>query len=230
MHYIIGDVHANVHELKKLLVLLQPSSADTVIFLGDYINKNPYTRETIDLLMGLQRDATCVFIKGNHEFVWERYITYGETHRNFFLLDYGGIDALKGFTDKPEELLLHNKMASIKKFLHDYIELIKQMHDYYLVDEYIALHAGLISEQLHQDPIQFDERNYFLREADIDFNKKYMDTYITVAGHTHFGVEPLIKPAYINLDLGAGYGYYVGALIVEDKYILRSDGKKFTLN
>ena len=61
-------------------------------------------------------------------------------------------------------------------------------------------------------------------------NKKYLGTRTVVAGHTFLSDTPTIYPGYINVDLGAGYGQYLGALSTEDNTVVRSDGKKFNIN
>lgn len=229
MGYIIGDIHNNIGELKKLLEKLDFKGNELLIFLGDYIGKKIHTKETLELLRILKNKYNCVFIKGDHEFVWERYLNQKELFRKEFLLNYGAVEALREYTDEAEELIEKDEIEVIKDFLKPYLNLIKDAKDYYLVGKYLAIHAGLLKEQLSQNPISFFEKNYFLREKDIDFDKLYLDKYIFVAGHTHFGKEPLILKGYINIDLGAGYDGYLGALDFENNKIIRSDGEIFNL-
>ncbi|OGY90208.1 MAG: hypothetical protein A3B30_04470 [Candidatus Komeilibacteria bacterium RIFCSPLOWO2_01_FULL_52_15] len=227
MNYIVGDVHANSEELRKLLVKIRPTRDDTLIFLGDYIDKNVHTKDTLDTLETLQSESNCIFIKGNHDFVWDRYLNHGELQRNAFLLKYGGVEALTGLCDSPASMIGDNKIELIKDLLADYLKLIPKMRDYHLVDKYLAIHAGLKHDQIHQSPLIFTEENYFLRMDKDEINPKYLDRYRIVAGHTQFGLEPTITPTYINIDLGAGYGYYLAAFCIEDKRVYRSDGAVF---
>jgi hypothetical protein len=98
-----------------------------------------------------------------------------------------------------------------------------------IVGEYLLLHAGIIPEQIMQDPLVFLEKNYFLRARDMDTSRKYLDRYQVVSGHSHMGTEPFVDPGYINIDLGSAYGGYLGALHLEEKKVYRSDGKTFDL-
>ena len=41
--YIIGDLHANIEQLKMLLDIIRVKKDDTLIFLGDYIDKRRHT-------------------------------------------------------------------------------------------------------------------------------------------------------------------------------------------
>jgi len=107
--------------------------------------------------------------------------------------------------------------------------IMPRMKDWHIVEGYLALHAGLLREQYEQSPLVFREANYFVRHQDIPPNKKYLDRYVLVAGHTHLGDEPTIAKGYINIDLGAGYGKHIGAFSVEEHVIIRSDGARFPL-
>jgi len=38
-----------------------------MVFIGDYIDRGPASREVLDLLLGCERTKETVFLKGNHE-------------------------------------------------------------------------------------------------------------------------------------------------------------------
>lgn len=230
MQYILGDLHANRGELERLLHLLSPASGDTLIFLGDYIDKLPHTTETLALLQALRREHTCVFIKGNHEFIWERYVLFQEKERGDFLREFGGRETLQEFDRDVQDALLRDDFPVLQQSLASYFDLMTVMVDFYTVGEYLALHAGLLPEQYDQPLLRFLEKNFFVRPQDILQKKKYLSRYTLVAGHTHLGTEPTVEEGYINIDLGAGYGKFLGALCVEEQIIIRSDGKKFPIS
>jgi serine/threonine protein phosphatase 1 len=226
--YIIGDIHSNADALESLVEQLKPQRGDGFIFLGDYIDKGPATRATLALLERLTHNYQCVFIKGNHEFVWDRYINHGEKYRREFLLKHG-LASLEETRDDARELLNNDDTKTIKKILAPYFALVEKTIDYYLIDEYLALHAGLLETQFDQAPLVFTERNYFLRPEEINTKKKYLGKYTVVAGHNDLGTEPIVDEGLINLDLRAGYpGGFLGALNTRTKIITRSDGMQFS--
>ncbi|OGZ44126.1 MAG: hypothetical protein A2756_05520 [Candidatus Ryanbacteria bacterium RIFCSPHIGHO2_01_FULL_48_27] len=229
MQYILGDLHANIRELERLLRQLSPASDDTFIFLGDYIDKLPHTAETLALLHALRREHTCVFVKGNHEFVWERYVLSQEKERGDFLREFGGREALQGFGRDVQNALLQNDFSVLQHALVSYFDLMTMMVDWHRTGEYLALHAGLLPEQYDQPSPRFLEKNFFVRPQDIPRERKYLNRYTLVAGHTHLGTEPTVEEGYINIDLGAGYGKFLGALCVEEQIVVRSDGEKFPI-
>ena len=227
MAIAIGDIHGCLAPLRRLVERLPEGEA--LIFLGDYIDKLPHTQETLALLSTLQKEHQCVFLRGNHEFVWDRYVNGGELERQEFLLQYGGEEALSEYGREVQKALEKNDLPVLKDALKPYFLLMDSMKDWYLVDDYLALHAGLLQEQYEESPLVFTEKNFFVRPNDIPPTKKYLDRYVLVAGHTYLGDEPTTEKGYINIDLGAGYEKFIGALSVDDHTIIRSDGEKFSV-
>ena len=101
----IGDIHGCAQALATLLDMLAPTSTDTLVLLGDYVDRGPDSRRVLEKLLDLQRQCSLIPLLGNHEIMmlsvwsgdmpalfWERYGGY-ET-----LLSYDGeltrVDAL----------------------------------------------------------------------------------------------------------------------------------------
>lgn len=78
MYDLIGDVHGHADELRALLHHLgyHPDAAGVprhpagrqVIFLGDYIDRGPHIRETLQLVRGMVAGGAALAILGNHEY------------------------------------------------------------------------------------------------------------------------------------------------------------------
>ena len=64
----IGDIHGYRDKLCRLLNKVQPGSDDQVVFLGDYIDRGPQSRQVIEELLSFRRSyPETVFLRGNHE-------------------------------------------------------------------------------------------------------------------------------------------------------------------
>lgn len=69
--YAIGDLHGEVTLLRKLLEALPFREEDTLVFLGDYLDRGEDSIATILTLRDLQRvHPACIFLRGNHEDAW----------------------------------------------------------------------------------------------------------------------------------------------------------------
>jgi hypothetical protein len=51
--YVIGDVHGYLAPLDRLLAKIAPRPEDEVVFVGDYIDRGPQSREVAERLLGL---------------------------------------------------------------------------------------------------------------------------------------------------------------------------------
>lgn len=71
MTYAIGDIHGEVTLLKKLLNILPFQQEDTLVFLGDCLDRGEDSIATVLALRELQRShPASVFLRGNHEDAW----------------------------------------------------------------------------------------------------------------------------------------------------------------
>src|SRR5437016_5354243 len=88
----IGDIHGCNTALACLLRTVQPGREDQIIFLGDYIDRGPGSREVIDALLDLRKTCSTVFLRGNHEAM------ILEARESFLQADiwqsYGGLETL----------------------------------------------------------------------------------------------------------------------------------------
>jgi serine/threonine protein phosphatase 1 len=71
MIYAIGDIHGQhtmLHALLEKLSNLPLNASDTLVFLGDYIDRGENTRAVIDTLLQWRGNyPQTVFLRGNHE-------------------------------------------------------------------------------------------------------------------------------------------------------------------
>lgn len=67
MLYAIGDIHGHNDRLCALLNRLDLSPEDTVVFIGDYIDRGPDSAGVVETILALRENVTCVCLRGNHE-------------------------------------------------------------------------------------------------------------------------------------------------------------------
>jgi len=64
-YWFIGDIHGEIDLLDSLLQAILKHNPDQLIFLGDYIDRGPHSRQVVDRIMQLDVPAACLM--GNHE-------------------------------------------------------------------------------------------------------------------------------------------------------------------
>jgi serine/threonine protein phosphatase 1 len=64
-YWIIGDIHGEAGLLDRLLEHILPRNPEALIFVGDYIDRGPASREVVDRILELELPVHCLM--GNHE-------------------------------------------------------------------------------------------------------------------------------------------------------------------
>lgn len=63
----IGDIHGCSAALRALIAAIAPTTQDTLVTLGDYVDRGPDSRGVIDDLLALETQFRVVPLLGNHE-------------------------------------------------------------------------------------------------------------------------------------------------------------------
>lgn len=197
--YAIGDIHGSLHKLSALLEKLNwhPDNGDTLIFLGDYIDRGPNSPEVIDLILRLQQQSSrVVALCGNHEQMF---------------LDFISGQGLPVFTANGLASTIA-AYAGRHTFPVEHITFFHNLRLYYETEQHVFVHAGLrdglpLAEQNPNDLLWI--RDEFLK-SDYDRGKT------VVFGHTPFR-EVYRRPGKIGLDTGAVYGGRLTCLILPDE-------------
>ncbi len=225
MFYAISDIHWNINELKNVINLLSITKNDTLIFLWDYIDKWIETKQTLDYLLYLDKKYNVIFLKWNHEFIWEQYLLFWDMSRQNFLLKYWWIEALKLYSFW-ESYLLDNNINKLKEILKDYIFIIKKTKDFFIIKNYLLIHAWLLENQLDNNNLNISELNFFLRLDNMNLDKKYLNKYTIIAWH-NANENPYIFNWYIWIDLWSAYNWEIWSFCIEKWEILSSKWRTF---
>lgn len=65
--YVIGDIHGCAKALRGLIDAIEPTPDDELIFLGDYVDRGPNSRNVIEQLIDLRERCRVICLRGNHE-------------------------------------------------------------------------------------------------------------------------------------------------------------------
>jgi serine/threonine protein phosphatase 1 len=131
----IGDVHGFKEPLRALLDEVSPTSTDTLVFLGDYVDKGPDVAGTIELLLALQQKANCIFLRGNHD----RMLVdaYREPTNLAVWVCLAGEQPLASYGSGPTEDVLRSVPETHIEFLE------KTCRNFFETKEYLFVHGGI---------------------------------------------------------------------------------------
>jgi serine/threonine protein phosphatase 1 len=191
--FIVGDIHGCLDMLKRLMDKIAWSQdKDTLIFLGDYIDRGKDPKGVVNYILDLTRRSSRVgCLKGNHEAMFLDFLS--GKNRKMFLVN-GGWQTLESYGPCGSQ----DDESSIPS---DHMAFFESLKLYMELDEYYIVHAGFnpglaIEKQTEDDMLWI--RTTFIY-SDYDFGKR------VIFGHTPFN-EPLIMENKIGLDTGAVYG------------------------
>ena len=210
--FVIGDIHGCAEELDRLLDAIAPGRADTVCFLGDYIDRGPSSKRVIDRLLKLREEGPrCVFLRGNHEDMFLAYLGYGGRYGEAFLCNGGdatlasyGLEGMRGTT--AAERLPHQH----REFLLG-VELTARF------GSFLCVHAGLRPTCGPED--QAEEDLLWIREEFILSEHPY--PFVVLYGHTPQRDVRLHLPYKIGLDTGLVYGNRLSCLELVSKELVQ---------
>lgn len=226
--YAVADIHGRFDLLDQLFGRIdldlerRPIQRAIQVFLGDYIDRGPASREVLDRLIERSRTHEMVFLKGNHEtFVYEfleNPAVLGEWRR------FGGLETLLSYGLKPvlnptpaEQMELAHTFANVLPESH--LQFLKALKPWFSCGDFFFVHAGVnprvpLTEQLEEDLLWI--RDDFLT-ADANFGK------LVVHGHTPVA-EPDIRSNRINIDTGAFATGRLTCLIIEGSEMMFDNG------
>jgi serine/threonine protein phosphatase 1 len=191
--FAIGDIHGCFDKLIALMEIIDVDlERDTLLFIGDYIDRGTQSKEVVDYLIDLSRQSgNVVFLKGNHELMLEQYLN---GTNQFGFLANGGLATLDSYSKggAPDETNL---------IPTTHLDFFRDLRIYYETDQYIFVHAGLkpgvpLEEQNEWDMLWIREEFIY---SDFDFGKR------VIFGHTPFQ-KPIVFENKIGIDTGAVYG------------------------
>ena len=200
--YAIGDIHGMFDQLAKLMDMIKadvknavyPAPA-TLVFLGDYIDRGPHSRQCVDYLMSRKHrmgNAKYVFLRGNHE--------------QMMLDHYAGDDRMSWHDNGGREAEQSYKRGYVTKRHQEWMS--RRPH-FYAAQNYFFAHAGVDPDLPLED--QPDEGLLWIRDKFLNYEGPYAyqgQDVVVVHGHTPTD-RPEEKSNRIGIDTGA---YYSGRL------------------
>lgn len=243
--FAIGDIHGETGHLFKLLSCfptLDPE--DTVVFLGDYLDRGPNSKEVVDYVRNFHKrtPAKVVCLRGNHEDAWLRVRQVGWDE---FVLPVGNgcLSAMRSYTGGPipgeGEPAEQNELVALTTasfFPEDVVAWLETLPYWYEDEHAIYVHAGLPPSDggfLH--PSMVDDPLVLLWIRTERFFREYRGKLV-VFGHTRTEFLPQELSAYtpedptdlwageavVGIDTGCGNGGFLTAVELPEMRVYES--------
>jgi serine/threonine protein phosphatase 1 len=131
----IGDIHGCAGAFRALLEIIQPQRSDTLVLLGDYIDRGPDSCGVIEMILELTRQCTVVPLTGNHEIMFRRAQTDADAFVEW--QRHGGDAVLDSYQRQGYPRGIEAIPAEHLKFLNE------QTVKYWETEERIYVHAAV---------------------------------------------------------------------------------------
>ena len=135
-HLAIGDVHGCANAFKTLLSYVELRDDDTVIMLGDYVDRGPDSRAVVDTVIELGNVYDVIPLRGNHEIM----MLDSREKKSWFhaWMTYGGDATLNSYAASPGET---GSFADIPDSHIDFFE--NKLRPYYECEAHFFVHANV---------------------------------------------------------------------------------------
>jgi len=128
----VGDIHGCAAALAALLEAIKPAKEDTLVFLGDYVDRGPDSRGVIEQVLTLEKQCHVVPLLGNHEVMLLDALNNGAEGAGW--LQYGGTETLASY-----EWELGNIPPT-------HLDFLKSLRRYHETATHFFVHANYIAD------------------------------------------------------------------------------------
>lgn len=202
----IGDVHGCCTALTTLLSALRLNTDDTVIMLGDLVNRGPDSKGVVDRLIALQNECRLITVMGNHDEIFLHSLEQASVNPE--KISSGAGPTLKSYG---------GSIAHVPQSHHQFF---RQMVTYWETAGHIFVHASVDPElplSQHASPL--------LRWSRYSSDQpRHCSGKIVVCGHTQQrSGYPGMSDHIICIDTAAYKGLWLTCLDVTSETVLQSN-------
>lgn len=226
----IGDIHGCSKALGKLLDAIAPAPEDTIVVLGDFIDRGPDTCGVLEKLIALNERCVLIPLIGNHEemfldalrspFILSPTGEIGQTSKENLRrwLASGGMETLRSYGWKS---------GTEKRSVADWIPesdraFIAKCQSFHVTTTHMFLHAGYVPDRPLEEQPGLALR---WRVTDPSSAVPHCSGKVVVVGHTpQMNGEVLNLGFLICIDTNCVRGGWLTALETTTGQVWQSDG------
>ena len=208
---VIGDIHGANAQLAKVLDLVIPMKR-RMLFLGDYVNRGPDSKEVLESLLCLsEAQPETVFLCGNHDWAVLEFLKTGDFYPYASL---GGISTIRSYCKEVSADVAASFKAAIPA---RHVQFLTGLRSHFRTREYLFSHTGI--DVLRPTN---DFQSFVLQNHPEMFSDAWELPYQLICGH-YFQPpsKPYLTPRLCCIDTGCGSasGRLTCLLLPEREYL-----------
>jgi serine/threonine protein phosphatase 1 len=211
-HLAIGDIHGCFNALKSLVEFVSFRPGDTIVTLGDYVDRGPDSRAVLDFLIEFRKTHNHVALRGNHEIM----MLDSRENKSWFgpWMSYGGDATLRSYASTGND---EGAFADVPDSHFDFLE--NQLVSFHECSSHFFVHAYADPRIALED--QSDASLYWRKYQDPE---RHCSDKIMVCGHTaqRSGL-PLSNGHAVCIDTWAHGGGWLSCFDVESGTIWQAN-------
>ena len=192
----IADIHGCSDALESVLRAIDPKPDDTIICLGDYVDRGMDSKGVLDILIELSGRCRLIPILGNHDELMLKARRSKSAFREW--MDIGGITTLDSYGSSGQ-------MSLVPK---EHFKFLKSCVDFFETETHFFVHGN------YDSALPLDQQNeQVLRWLSLRAHVPgpHVSGKIAVLGHTPYE-EVLDLGHLICLDTGCAFGWKLTAM------------------
>ncbi len=206
----IGDIHGYSAALRALLEAIQVRREDTIVTLGDYVDRGPDSPGAIEILIALRDQCRLVPVLGNHD---ELLLQIHDGLPGFEeWLGYGGRETLDAYgCTHPDEIP------------EEHVEFLQSCVPYYETARHFFVHANYLRDL----PLE-EQTDYELRWESLNLRRPgpHAAGKIAIVGHTAQKNGEVLDLGYLKcIDTCCYCGKWLTAMDVRSERIWQVDAE-----
>ena len=203
----IGDIHGCSQALEALLVAIAPLRQDTVVGLGDYVDRGTDSRGVVDRLLKLAGQCRFIPLMGNHEVMLLDAIDRGVADSGWLMC--GGTETLLSYGGRLDNIPT------------EHIEFFRNLLPFYETDTHFFVHANY-----QYDMSLADQPDYLLYWEHLHMNppRPHEGGKKAIVGHTSQRTGEVFELDHVVcIDTFCHGGGWLTALEVDSGHVWQAD-------
>lgn len=205
--FVIGDIHGCAKALRTLIETIAPQPDDELVFLGDYVDRGPDSRNVVDQVIELQDQCRVVALRGNHE-IMLMGVALGGLDDSVWLAN-GGNATVSSYN------------GNLSKIPARHLAFFQELAPYYELIDTIFVHAGynhLLA--MHQQ----DDATTYWNHLSNPLPLPHQSGKRVFLGHTPQGSGNVLDAGHVVcVDTYCFGGGYLTALEVDSGEVIQAD-------